>query len=219
LDACFAGKTIEVFFEDVSYGSNRHPGQWGVPNENAYLILEYKQSTLDMLVTEDLTLCGENGGDFCANPRYAAFAYPKGAEMAYDGTLSPEKRSFFFFHDYSASAATNEAWDMFNALVYWSMGCLDRPASTDVHTITSSIDVDVYPNPTSESVNLTFEIDNNDVFEVKVIDFLGKIIFNQIAEANGEYSCTIPLPASGVYLLKIASQNENQTTILKIIKE
>lgn len=219
LDAGYAGQNIEVFSGDVPFGNNRHPGQWGVPNENAYLILEYKQSTLDMLVTEDLTLCGENGGDFCANPRYAAFAYPKGVEMAYDGSISPEKRSFFFFHDYSASVATSKAWDIFNALVYWSMECLDRPDPNGVNILTRDFNINVYPNPTSDAVNLTFKIENEDIFKIEVIDLMGKIIFHKVTDAIGKYTCSIPLHISGFYMLKVTNQKSQQTRILKIMRE
>jgi hypothetical protein len=219
LDAGYAGETIEVFFENVPYGSNRHPGQWGVPNENAYLILEYKQSTLDMLVTEDLTLCGENGGDFCANARYAAFAYPKGVEMAYDGTLSPEKRSFYFFHDYSASVATDEAWEMFNALIYWSMGCLDRPEATNLESRYEKYSVNIYPNPAKEYVNIDFKFKSEDPFEIQLLDALGRQVYHQVAQRGDKFSDKIKLKSSGFYFIKVKNLKTNKLETIKVVSE
>jgi hypothetical protein len=219
LDAGYGGKTIRVFTDDVPYGNNRHPGQYGVPNENAYLILQYKQETLDLLMAEDFTFCGDNGGDFCENPRYAAFAYPKGAEMGYDNMPAPDKRSFYFFHDYSAAVATDEAWEIFNALVYWSNGCLDRPDISSIRTLANpAIDLQLYPNPTDDYVNLKLDNLAEDVYQIDVYDIIGKKVFEQKIYYKNKIRCKIPLGSSGVYLLKVTSQKSLQSQRMKIVK-
>jgi hypothetical protein len=217
LDAGYGGQTVQVFSEDVPYGSNRHPGQWGVPNENAYKILKYKQETLDLLVTEDLTLCGENGGDFCSNSRFGAFAYPEGVEMGYDGTISPEKRSFFFFHDYSASVSTTEAWDIFDALIYWSMGCLDRPVGTSIKPKVSNLNVDIYPNPASQKVNLRLSSHTNDLYIISLTDIVGVQVFDQCIDLSEERSLKIDLTDTGIFLLNIRNRNNSYSKTFKII--
>jgi hypothetical protein len=223
LDAGYGGQTIQVFKQDVPFGNNRHPGQWGVPNENAYIILQYKQETLDLIVTEDLTLCGENGGDFCANPRYAAFAYPQDAEMGYDNMPAPEKRSFYFFHDYSAAAATDEAWDIYDALIYWSLGCLDRPQSsgggTNINTIANETGLKLYPNPANGPINLEMNIKQGKSYKIELYDVLGKTVFNSDIKHTGQFNKQIVLERPGFYILKLTENHNNNTQMIKILKK
>lgn len=222
LDAGYAGQNIQVFTKDVPFGNNRHPGQWGVPNENAYIILQYKQETLDLIVTEDLTLCGENGGDFCANPRYAAFAYPKDAEMGYDNMPAPEKRSFYFFHDYSAAAASDAAWDIYDALVYWSLGCLDRPepvGAHSIHTIAIETGLKIYPNPANGYVNLEMNVKQGKNYRIEMYDVLGKMILHHDLQHAGQIKKRILLDKPGFYILKLTDNQNNKSQLKKIIKK
>lgn len=218
LDAGYAGDTIVVFTQDVPYGNNRHPGQWGVPNENAYLILEFTSEALDRVLTEDFTICGTDGGDFCENPRYAAFAYPKDAEMAYDGTPAPEKRGFFFFHEYSAAAATQETWDVFNAMIYWFLGCLDRPITSIRNSEAFANNVSVYPNPTDGEVTLTLGEKGSDDYSIEVYNLLGKKVFQAIVKGAEPSDLRFNLEDPGFYLLKIRSGNKKTMLIKKIIR-
>jgi hypothetical protein len=219
LDAGYAGDTIVVFTEDVPFGNNRHPGQWGVPNDNAYLILEFTREALDLVLTEDFTICGTDGGDFCENPRYAAFVYPGGAEMAYDGTAAPDKRGFFFFHEYSAAVATQQTWEVFDAMIYWFLGCLDRPQPSSIDRHWSSMEVNAYPNPTSGELNLQMATRSGSSYSIEVFDVTGKIVFQYQFTGNGKEELNLNLENSGFYLLKIHSVEENTYYTEKIIKK
>jgi hypothetical protein len=222
LDAGYGGQTVQVFTEDVPFGNNRHPGQWGVPNENAYLILQYTQATLDLIVTEDLTLCGENGGDFCANPRYAAFSYPKGAEMGFDNMPAPDKRSFFFFHDYSAAAASQEAWDIFDAMIFWSLGCLNRPEPTGIgdnrNRNENSALISIYPNPAAGPVTLELNINDGKSYQLDMFDVLGKMVFSYEIRNSGLFRKQIVIDKPGFYFLKLTDNQANIIEMKKFIK-
>jgi hypothetical protein len=221
LDAGYAGDTIDVFTADVPYHSNQHPGYWATPNENAYPILEYTEE-FRVFMAENMTeICGD---DFCLeNPRYAAFVYDKGVEMEYE-EIAPEKRAFFFFHRMTAEVVTDAVWDIFDAMVYWCVGCLDRadpgplPNETFKNTMVSEPAIKVFPNPTSNFLNIKLNGLSGDKYQLDIYNLLGKKVYSQQVKANSAGTYRASLPEAGFYMLKL-SEGDKPVKVMKIIKK
>lgn len=216
LDAGYAGDTIPVFTADVPYQNNQHPAYLGIPNENAYTILEYTEDAMIWLAENDPEICGT---DYCLEKkRYGAFVYEKGVEME-NGFVAPEKRGFYFFHTHTAAVVTSEVWDIFDAMVYWGLGCLDRPASatgTDEFSEVSS-GLTVYPNPSSGSVKIHFNGSAESELDISIYDLLGKKLFESQINHLQRKSLEVDIEDPGIYLLKAFDRASRSTEIKKIV--
>lgn len=99
------------------------------------------------------------------------------------GDVVTNKADIFF--DYNAPIVTNLASTVFQSL------------SVDEHTVDTS--VAVYPNPTSNSINIK---SNNAIKSIQLFDVQGRLLFTRIA---GEVTETVDLStkAAGVYFMRI----------------
>lgn len=76
----------------------------------------------------------------------------------------------------------------------------------------------VYPNPTTGSINLSLSAITATQTTVTVFDLSGRELFNQIFDSNGTFFATIDLSSNlsaGIYYIQV--QNDNQRSIEKII--
>ena len=220
LDAGYAGDTIVVFEKDVPYHNNQHPGYWATPNENAYTILEYTEETLLWMAENDPTICG---ADFCLEyPRYGAFVYDKRAEME-KGFIAPEKRGFYFFHRHTASAVTSQVWEIFDAMLYWFLDCLDRPENNNNTSVLSQLDsgsdVKLYPNPSDGRVNLFMISDSESYFTIQVYDKLGKVISQFRTGKVRKFNYNLKIDNSGLYFVRIIDEKNNSLITRKLINK
>jgi hypothetical protein len=210
LTAGYGGDTLTVFTEDVPFHNNQHPGYWATPNENAYPVLEYTEATLLWMAENDPTICG---ADFCLQyPRYAAFVYDKDVEME-NGFTAPEKRGFFFFHRNTASVVSSQVWDIFDAMIYWFLGCLERPEvnNTSLENNRVNFDLQLYPNPSHGSINLSLTSGNIARFDIRVYNNLGQVIHHKTTEGTNEISYRILIDEPGFYTLKILNTKNNSS--------
>jgi len=78
--------------------------------------------------------------------------------------------------------------------------------------------LNVYPNPTTGSINLSLSAATAAQTTVTVFDLTGRELFNQIFDSNGTFFATLDLSSSlpaGIYYIQV--QNDNQRSIEKII--
>jgi hypothetical protein len=78
----------------------------------------------------------------------------------------------------------------------------------------------VYPNPSTGSFNLVYQLGNLEVLSAKVIDAKGRLVKAYHKTANGfvqKLSIDISLMPSGVYLLQVNANGDNQT--FKLFKQ
>ena len=216
LDAGYAGDTIPVFTADVPYQNNQHPAYLAIPNENAYPILEYREDAMIWLAENEPDICG---ADYCLEEkRYAAFVYEKGAEMEYE-FLAPEKRGFFFFHTHTAAVVTSQVWEIFDAMVYWGLGCLERPENPGTYNNSAalSLDVRLYPNPSNGNIKIHLLQTKNDAYRMSVYNLQGKRIFQRSIDGGNENSIDLPVDNPGTYLLRIVRESDGAGITEKII--
>jgi choice-of-anchor B domain-containing protein len=88
--------------------------------------------------------------------------------------------------------------------------------TTGINELDAANQVNVYPNPVTNQINLHFKDGSNVSYQFQLVDMNGSIIREGRTNANQN---TIDLDATiqkGFYLLKL--HNENETTHLKIVK-
>ncbi len=73
--------------------------------------------------------------------------------------------------------------------------------------------LNIYPNPATQTVHISFDANNNDDVQIKMFDMGGREVFNQTYEAVQNFEQTIQLShlSRGVYFVKIHNGNQNAT--------
>ncbi|MGC6496165.1 MAG: fibronectin type III domain-containing protein, partial [Flavobacteriales bacterium] len=84
----------------------------------------------------------------------------------------------------------------------------------------STYELNVYPNPTNDIVNINISSDNEGLFNVRVVDSFGKLIFetnDQLLNGKLTYQLNLGDYANGIYMLQIITNDEvrNERIILQ----
>ena len=82
---------------------------------------------------------------------------------------------------------------------------------------TNEFALKIYPNPTQNDLNLTFEGKSQEYFELTVYDLSGRIMSNQTVESNVINTISIKQLNAGMYFLRLSSGEKQM--IQKIVKE
>ena len=80
--------------------------------------------------------------------------------------------------------------------------------------------IEVYPNPTRDIFNISFDVNSNNNIQVRIINSLGHIVFaDDLSNYIGQYKSKIDLNAhsKGIYLLQIVKGQDiiNKKLILQ----
>lgn len=106
--------------------------------------------------------------------------------------------------------ASKEIWRFFSK---YNLATL-----TNVNDIESEkLSFDVYPNPTNSAINVEFLHFNNETYNVKVLNALGQIVFEEMVQTKNSTLKTNNLK-SGVYFVTLTNQYGKSIT-KKIVKE
>ena len=95
----------------------------------------------------------------------------------------------------------------------------DMTTGIDTENVNFS-SLSVYPNPTSNLLNVSFELEDTQAFEVKLISVTGKVVYHESKENfSGHYVNTIDLSnmSKGVYFLNLSNETGavNKKVIVK----
>lgn len=95
---------------------------------------------------------------------------------------------------------------------------------TGISVTKSAINLNVYPNPVSTSVNFSFTLLQSEKVSVKVFDMTGRLV-KTIVDAEMtpgahqlEWNMTVAKIISGIYFLKIETKNYSETKKISVIK-
>jgi hypothetical protein len=106
-----------------------------------------------------------------------------------------------------------------NGTIHLSEGFIgpDIAEAMDIKDYTLLQNINIYPNPTQDFVNINFE--NESEYQINVTDLSGKIIYS--FEKNNQLEQTINLQnlKVGVYLLVIKDVKFKKYKIFKIVKK
>jgi hypothetical protein len=210
-----AGKTgdIEAYSGKIlPYYGGTHTSVFAIPNENAIKVLTYDADEIAAVEAEAFkTGLGDNWGAELT----AAFVFEKDAVMAAD-FVAPEKRGFFFFHDNSAVAASNDAWAIFDAMVNWGLGFVPQ---VSVKQAVNPISVSLYPNPTVSNVALTIESEKASNYKIELFDLTGRNLHSQMHFVSGKAQVILNIEhlSKGVYMVKVS--NDLKQEVIKLKKQ
>lgn len=80
--------------------------------------------------------------------------------------------------------------------------------------------MNVYPNPANDMVNISYQSTATELIKVSLIDYSGKLVINQnvqVTSGMNNYTLDVSKMAPGVYMLNIQSENGNMQR--KLIKQ
>jgi ELWxxDGT repeat protein len=83
--------------------------------------------------------------------------------------------------------------------------------------LTDEFDLKLFPNPTQDDLNLTFEGKNRDTFELSLYDLSGKLLINQAVQSNAINKISTQNLNVGAYFIRLT--NGEKQTIRKIVKD
>ena len=203
---------ILALTDRVPIAGGAHPGVSGLPNtETAIEILKYKQEDIKAIDDEGFIT---NQGTFIDSAHYAAFVYEEGAVMGEDTIIAPAARGFWFFHDQTAVVASEEVWDIFEAMVKWMTGCdltvgIGKPESP-VNQLK------VYPSPVSHFATVVMEDASVNGYGVEVFDLTGRRF---ISTRSQEDRMTIDMRSlpSGIYMIRVTA-DDSKTYTSKVVE-
>jgi hypothetical protein len=90
--------------------------------------------------------------------------------------------------------------------------------SSVIEAQTSNYKFMVFPNPTKDIINVTWEMENQEPLTFELSDLSGRILIQQTSNEIGSMQINISLFSPGFYYLKIKSEPNNQSVINKILK-
>ncbi len=88
---------------------------------------------------------------------------------------------------------------------------------TSIEDIEKSLGLKVYPNPTTDFINLQFEKSIDHGIEISVLDFSGRLLLNEIYSNQKTIKLNLSSIDDGIYLIKIIIDQANTLTV-KVIK-
>ena len=94
----------------------------------------------------------------------------------------------------------------------WDGPVIWDPTSIRVEGGTAINNLDVYPNPSRDIFNVTFESEVKQNIELRVVNLLGEILFKEnLEEFEGKYSTSFSLIeySKGIYMLELDSKMGN----------
>ncbi|MBO7572460.1 MAG: PKD domain-containing protein [Bacteroidales bacterium] len=124
------------------------------------------------------------------------FVVPVVTNRPYDGlnTMSVMKNSVW----YSAP----EFLSFNSSMPIEPVSCLEN----DIEEVEADNSIDVYPNPTSGLLNITFgNMQDVDGYDVQMFDALGRLVSSVRVNASGDYSMDISSYPEGLYIIRIST--------------
>ncbi len=73
--------------------------------------------------------------------------------------------------------------------------------SSDIST--TGLEISAYPNPFAQSLQVTVYSESSDLVSLRLIDIMGRVIMEQVTEANGETITLQSEGTEGVYILQV----------------
>jgi hypothetical protein len=108
-------------------------------------------------------------------------------------------------------------------VVNWDMYYLDDFNLTStpllVQDINDSEIIDVYPQPAKDNLNIDIKFSHNDVSRLDLYDIQGKVLLSTVVNQNSNnVSLDVSELNSGIYFVKVQSENNLYTKKVQIIK-
>ena len=143
--------------------------------------------------------------------------FPSFNEMLRPGQIGNINLAFIFARDSSNIASVEALFNVADSVQNFfnqthSNACQEGFATVEDVQKLKELDISLYPNPAQSE----FSIIANGVFSIEIYDLSGKLIAKQ-NNINVTDRIQAPL-VNGIYMVRVL-QNEQATTVLKLIKE
>ncbi len=154
-----------------------------------------------------------------SNPNFTPAA---GSPLLTGAAFTNGKLSGFTSTTYVGAFGQNDTWA--NGWTEWDPINADYDQlKTDVKKIETAVNVSVYPNPTKNSVNISYDLTKNTDVSIEVIDLTGKVVLIPLLNVSkevGAQSENIDLSTmkGGVYFVVIRTAENVQSTKLIVNK-
>jgi Zn-dependent metalloprotease len=122
-----------------------------------------------------------------------------GAELENDKITSNAANVFLAFEDIGIK------WG-----VWFGNG--DRVLS-DVENILPESSFEVYPNPVSQKLQISSEVNEEQLSVIRITDMMGKTIYNRPVRMNGEFSLDVSSLSAGQYVISIITKEGSASKI------
>jgi ELWxxDGT repeat protein len=106
------------------------------------------------------------------------------------------------------------------------IGCINVSDSIEIKFIqkvlaneplTDDFNLKIFPNPTQNELNLTFEGKGKELFQLSIYDLTGKLLLNQDVNSNTTNTISTQNLNAGMYFIRLS--NGEKQSILKVVKE
>ncbi|MBK9982801.1 MAG: T9SS type A sorting domain-containing protein [Saprospiraceae bacterium] len=102
------------------------------------------------------------------------------------------------------------------------IGNVSTPSFIDQSSLTDLTDLNMWPNPANESLNLGFESTGNHKIQIAIVNFLGQINWNEIINTHkgyNEQNIDISQMAEGNYLIRVKSDEVTYSKVIAILHQ
>ncbi len=194
------GKLTEDFFDDgyslYQIPTESIPVDFAIHNDGLYVAMNNQSNSTGQVYKFNLT--GELDNTFGVEGIY------------YLESEAEEKLTRIHFNSMNELILTGISDNDFTV---WNLSCEQISSNSEPNTFK----VNVFPNPTSEKINLTFD-DPQTINEILVFNSLGQVIIKEVLNSNNMLSLEVNLRGIplGNYHLRI--QSNKQIYITKFIK-
>ncbi|MEP0265693.1 choice-of-anchor L domain-containing protein [Dokdonia sp.] len=195
-----------VLMDDITV---EFEGDFGLGTPNDIFIDEGDfdgMAIFDLTVNVPMILNGENPADFTIN----YYETLQDAEAETNVIATPTM--------YQNIANPQTIYVRTTSLATGCRAISDFLLETDVLSIDTEDNqlFSVYPNPTSDVVNLRF-FNQNETVDIHIFDIQGKLIKEEISIASTDQTIDIRTLSQGLYFIQVRS--ENKVSVLKLLKE
>ncbi|MES2517602.1 MAG: T9SS type A sorting domain-containing protein [Bacteroidota bacterium] len=106
------------------------------------------------------------------------------------------------------------------------IGCINVSDSIEIkfiqkvlanEALTDDFNLKIFPNPTQNELNLTFEGKGKELFQLSIYDLTGKLLLNQDVNSNTTNTISTQNLNAGMYFIRLS--NGEKQSILKVVKE
>ena len=137
------------------------------------------------------------------------FAYDAGSAMF--GMNAPARRVGFFLQSNTPQTLNSNGWALFDAAICWAMNCGAGARVSQPDEMMSTLkDFEYYPNPLEDKLNISFTLENSQAVSMKVLDVLGKEVFDQdqyLESGKQRLKLNLSHLTSGYYFLTVEGED------------
>jgi len=234
------GNTDYVFYSTNAIGdapvfsSVQGSGETGLPAMPVY------SSILEMQANTDIAIIGTEEGIWMSDDVSTGEWYPASTSMGkvpvmdlkqqtnYKGSFTittydpitnePFYEIFTEIKNYGMIYAATHGRGIFRVEKYFTVG--DEEYSEN--GISNDANLTIFPNPSSDNINVSFDLSDNSNVQLKVFDLSGKLMYsrniNSLSKGNQKVEVKVDSFSRGTYLLQLISGNKTSTAKLVIVR-